>query len=328
MNMRPLLCILFSLLISIPLQAAVSPVPVVTIDRVNLPKVALRISNPSKTDECRIWSSGVSWEEQNKWFSLRAAAGQKAVEFHPKIQCYTVNYPRAQSIPAGGSVTFEYDLSDDSQEGWVRPKDFAPGTWNFEIQAHLDIPREVYAHQYGVFMGTVTSPWYDAKGREVEPAGKPAPDAGETAIESRKDFPWKRLTDSLEKWDTATLSGDRTLADFFAADFPWDTIQTHYDLASGGSTLEILLPDRGVLTFRFRIEHPALTKLFKRKKGFGFPHDGWIDAKSVLPLTPAKGVQSIHLTKGESSRRSQSLFKRAFDSGGHIDKKATDDLRD
>ncbi len=258
----------------------------------------------------------MSWEEQNKWFSLRKAGETKTVDLHPNPRAYTMNYPAPIAIPAGGSMTFKYNLSDNSQEGWAWPKGFEPGKWDFQIQAHFEIPREVVAHQYGVFMGKVTSPWYDAKGREIEPAGKPEPEAAEIAIESRKDFPWDRLKAALEKWDQGTPEGGKTLAGYFGVDFPWEQLQTHYDQANEGGILEILLPDNGVLTFQFGIDQPALTKLFKRKKGWIFPNDGWLDAKSVLAITAAKRVESIELERGRS--RAETWFKRTFDSKGRI----------
>jgi hypothetical protein len=227
-----------------------------------------------------------------------------------------MNYPAPVSIPAGGSMTFKYNLSDNSQEGWAWPKGFEPGKWDFQIQAHFEIPREVVAHQYGVFMGKVTSPWYDAKGREIEAAGKPEVEAAEISIESRKDFPWDRLNKALEKWDKGTPEGAKTLGDYFGADFPWDHIQTHYDGPGEGSFLEILLPDNGVLSFRFGMDQPALTKLFKRKQGWIFPNEGWMDAKKVLGMTEAKKVVEIKLERG--GPRKGTDFERAFDSKGRI----------
>jgi hypothetical protein len=79
------------------------------------------------------------------------------------------------------------------------------------------------------------------------------------------------------------------------------------------------------LSFQFRIQHPALTKLFNRRSGWGFPLDGWIDAKSVLALTPGQCAQTIILSRGGLPRRA-ALFKRAFDSSGHIDQKASENL--
>ncbi|HWB06528.1 MAG TPA: hypothetical protein VG796_26120 [Verrucomicrobiales bacterium] len=298
MNTRPLFCLLFVLLLASPLRAAVSPVPVVTLEKVNLPKVTVRISNPDKTTECRIWAFGNSWEEQNKWFSLRTSAGDKVAELHPQIRCYTVNFPRSQSIPAGGFATFEYDLSDNSQDGWNCPRNFVPGKWDFEIRAHLEIPREVDAHRHGVFIGEVTSPWYNTSGRETGPANKSRPDASEAAIEGVKKFPWKRLVDSIEKWQTTTLPDNQSLGDFFGADFPWDRIQTHLDTAHEGCTLAVLLPDHGLMSLEFRSEQHALTKRFKKEHGWPHSHYGWIDAKSILAITPAAQIQNIQLERG------------------------------
>src|SRR5688572_18974269 len=142
-----LIGLLFSVAFTSPLLAALSPIPVVEIISVNLPKVKIRISNPSKTVQCIIWEQGMSWEEQNKWFSLRSSAGGKIWEMHPKPRDYTRNFPAPQRIPAGDSLVFKYDFSDES---WALPSGFAPGNWKFDIQAHLQIPRDVDAHRFGV----------------------------------------------------------------------------------------------------------------------------------------------------------------------------------
>ncbi|HWB06527.1 MAG TPA: hypothetical protein VG796_26115 [Verrucomicrobiales bacterium] len=330
MNPVTLLCRLLSLLIVVPLRAGVFPNPVITIEKVSLPKVTLRISNPDKTTEFRIWAQGNSWEEQNKWFSLRTAAGGKIVELHPKPRDYTKNTHTAQSIPAGGSLTFEYDLSDESYSGWVRPKDFVPGTWSFEVRAHLDIPREFLTHRYGVFAGKVASPWYNAQGREVESAGKPQPDKDETALESRTDFPWERLNASLQEWDAPTPPGDKTMVEFFGADFPWDGIQACYYKGNEGYILTILLPERGVLMFRFRSQQPALKPFKQRYEGFSdLSGRIWIDAKPLLLLARAKQVQSIALITGDPASRAafgSASFKRAFDAKGRLDRKAAEEL--
>jgi len=307
---------------TVPLSAALSPTPVVVIESVNLPKVSIRISNPSKTEECRIWDAGISWEEQNKWFSLRPAGGGPVIELHPKIQSYTVNYPRKKVIPAGASVTFSYDLSDKGE--WALPKDFKPGQWQFDIQAHLQIPRDVKAHKHGIFIGHVTTGWHDANGHALEAVGKSVRDEKHAAIETRKGFPLHPLTALLEKWNTGTLPDKQSLGDFFGSDFPWENLEcVHEDYSS----FAVLLPGQAVLSFQFHIELPDayeivdLSQTYSDRKGLTKVLNAtWLPAKDTLQTTPARQLRNITLTQLPAR---QPLFARAFDRQGRFDKEAT-----
>ncbi len=313
-----LLCLSFCIIVAAPINAALSPVPVVEIVSVHLPKVKIRISNPDKTAPCIIWAPGMSWEEQNKWFSLRQSATQKVWELHPKQRCYTVNYPRPQTIPAGGSVDCPYDFSDDS---WEFPGGFVPGDWKFEIQAHLEILRDVDAHQRGVFIGHMNTGWHNRSGIEVEKAGKSVRDEKHAANETRKDFPLERLTTLLQKWNTGSLPDKQSPGDFFGADFPWENVLC---VSEWGHDVSVILPDQRVLRFDFRNELPAAFKMVALE---GKPHKvitrEWLPAKETLAKTQASEISSIVLTKGAERGL---LFQRAFDSKGHIDPKATDEL--
>ncbi|HWB03095.1 MAG TPA: hypothetical protein VG796_08740 [Verrucomicrobiales bacterium] len=319
MKTPALICLTFFLQV-ISGFAILSPVPVVTIESIKLPQVELRISNPSKTDECRIWE-GMSWEEQNKWFALRRAGGGKTVEIRRKRESYTMNFPVPRGIPAGGSVILKYNLAGD---WWERPKNFAPRDWKFEIQAHLDIPRGIDAHCYGVFMGRVTSPWYNVDGREIEAAGKPVLDERMAAIESRKDFPWDQLIALLEKWNAGTLSDKKSLADFFGSDFSWDGLEACHS----GNAWRVALPEQGTLEFTFHISLPPLEKQFPPEKvRYGY-HGNWVDAADALQKTRARLVRRIVLTRRTnrftgSLTTDSPLFRRAFDWKGRIDPKAT-----
>ena len=319
-----LIGLLFSVFIS-PLPGALSPIPVVTVESVHLPKVEIRISNPSKTEECIIWKEWCSWEEQNKWFSLRAAGGKKVWELHPKLRRYSKNHPEPQSIPPGKSLAFKCDFSDDT---WELPKGFAPGNWTFDIQAHLRISRDVDAHRLGVFIGHVTSGWYDRNGREVGKAGKPVQDEVHTAIETRNYFPWERLTARLEKWDSGTLPDKQSIGDFFGADFPWENLKCVYE---GGNELVVLLPEQTVLRFRFHDDLPGAYRMYSAAKlnrpgkdTFPVLTFEWLPAKETLQKTRARLLSSITLPK---KTRRDYLFIRAFDKEGRIDKKAEERLR-
>lgn len=313
-----LLCLLFFVIVAAPLPAALSPVPVVEIVSVHLPKVEIRISNPDKTSPCIIWKPGMSWEEQNKWFSLRQSGGGKVWELHPKQRTYTVNYPRPQIIPPGGSVDCPYDFSDDS---WELPKGFVAGDWKYEIQAHLEIPRDVDAHQHGVFIGHVNTGWHDRGGNVVEKTGKSVRDEKHAAIETRKDFPLERFKAKLEMMNTGTLPDKQSLGDFFGADFPWENL---LGVSEWGKDVSVILPDQRILRFDFRNELPGA---FKTTTIEGKPHKVitrvWLPAKEILAETRASEISSIVLTKGAERGL---LFKRAFDSEGRIDQKETEDL--
>lgn len=290
----------------------------------NLPKVEIRISNPSKTEECRIWDDGTAWEEQNKWFSLRPGATGKDWELHPKPRDYTArNSPRPQTIPAGKSLVFKYDFSDG---WWVLPEGFVPGNWAYEIQAHLRIRFEVDAHRFGIFTGHVASGWHDTAGREVEKPGKLERDQIHAAIEARQDFPWERLTASLEKWDAGTLPGKQSVADYFG-EFPWEKLKCRY-IGSGG--LYVFLPDEGVLRFCFYVELPDSSRtvkastLNKRQKGtIKVENLDWLPANDTLQKTPARSLSSIALFR---NRERNAEFKRAFDRAGRIDKAMMEDV--
>jgi len=303
MKSARLLCLLAFVLVPGLLRAALSPVPVVEITKVNLPKVEIRITSPSKTEPCIIWEPGMSWEEQNKWFSLRTAAGGRVWELHPERRDYTRNFPDPQTIPAGKSVECQYDFSDKS---WRLPKGFAAGEWKYEIQAHLQIPRGTDAHREGVFIGHVTSAWHNSAGREVEKAGPPQRDEVYAAIETRKDFPKRQLIVQLERWMTGTLPNNQTVGGFLGADFPWGALE---GFCSGEEAIVILLPDRQLLTFVFYVD---ISKNFK-------PTDHWLPAKDMLAKIPAQRLSHI----AASDRDPDLRFSRFFDEKGRIDQKKT-----
>lgn len=286
--------------------AALSPVPVVEITKVNLPKVEIRIINPSTTQACIIWRPGMSWEEQNKWFSLRTAAGEKVWELHPVPRAYTRNFPAPQAIPPGQSVECKYNLADKS---WAIPKDFAAGGWKYEIQAHLQIPRDVESHRFGVFTGHVTSAWHGPNGGVAGNADPPQQDAKHAAIETRDDFPMSRLIMRLEQLTTGTPPDKESLGTFIGTSFPWDSLEGTYE---GTQAVVILLPNQQLLRFQFYADIHGAAKAGPR----------WRRATELLS-TRTPRMKSIVVTRtGEGLPR----FRRAFDEKGRIDPKETENL--
>lgn len=314
----PLLILLFLAAVVTPAAAALSALPVVEITNVQLPNVKIRISNPDQTAPCIIWAPGMSWEEQNKWFSLRRTAGERAWVLHPKQRIYTINFPKPQVIPAGKSVECSYDFSDGT---WELPKGFNPDGWKYEVQAHLEIIRDDDAHRFGVFTGHVTSAWLNHKGREVEKAAPPVLDKKRTATETRKDFPWKNLTAHLEQWKSGTLPDKQTIGDFLGAKFPWKDCECCY---TWHRELVVILPEQGLLSFRFYNDQPAALKTMKIEgKLREVVHGGWFAAQPTLAKARARMLSSIILSKGTERPL---LFRRAFDEEGRVDAEETENL--
>ncbi|MFN0129217.1 MAG: hypothetical protein ACKV19_21315 [Verrucomicrobiales bacterium] len=290
----------------------------VEITSVQLPKVKIRISNPDQSAPCIIWAPGVSWEEQNKWFSLRPTAGEKVWGLHPKHRIYTVNFPKPEVIPAGKSVDCSYDFSDGT---WELPKGFVPGDWKYEIQARLEIIRDDDAHRFGVFTGHVTSAWQNHKGHEVEKAAPPVLDKNRTATETRKDFPWQDLTARLEQWNSGTLPDNQTIGDFLGAKLPWKDCECCY---TWPGELVVILPEQGLLSFRFYNDQPAAFKTMRIEgKLKEVVHRDWFPAQSTLTKVRARMLSSIALSKGTEPPL---LFRRAFDKEGRVDAEETEIL--